>query len=101
MVYGVLRFINFAHGDVFMLGAFAGYFLAPVVNRFLPATSYIGGAVVLALSMVLCAPLTMILAFPSFRPLPKPPKALRRNTAISGSPLIEHTRYPQPAFNSA
>jgi len=26
MVYGVLRFINFAHGDVFMLGAFAGYF---------------------------------------------------------------------------
>ncbi len=29
MVYGVLRFINFAHGDVFMLGAFAGlYFIA-------------------------------------------------------------------------
>jgi branched-chain amino acid transport system permease protein len=36
MVYGVLRFINFAHGDVFMIGAFAGlYFhrwLAPVLN---------------------------------------------------------------------
>ena len=29
MVYGILRFINFAHGDVFMLGAFAGYYLAP------------------------------------------------------------------------
>ncbi len=28
MVYGVLRLINFAHGDVFMLGAFAGYYLA-------------------------------------------------------------------------
>jgi branched-chain amino acid transport system permease protein len=28
MVYGVLRLINFAHGDVYMLGAFAGYFLA-------------------------------------------------------------------------
>ena len=27
MVYGVLRFINFAHGDVFMLGAFAGFYL--------------------------------------------------------------------------
>jgi branched-chain amino acid transport system permease protein len=25
MVYGVLRFINFAHGDVFMLGAFTAY----------------------------------------------------------------------------
>ena len=27
MVYGVLRLINFAHGDVYMLGAFAGYYL--------------------------------------------------------------------------
>ena len=30
MVYGVLRFINFAHGDIYMLGAFAGYLLAPL-----------------------------------------------------------------------
>ena len=29
MVYGVLRFINFAHGDVFMIGAFCGYYLSP------------------------------------------------------------------------
>jgi branched-chain amino acid transport system permease protein len=29
MVYGVLRFINFAHGDVFMVGAFAGLYVAP------------------------------------------------------------------------
>ena len=29
MVYGVLRFINFAHGDVYMLGAFAGSISAP------------------------------------------------------------------------
>ena len=28
MVYGVLRFINFAHSDVFMLGAFAGFHLS-------------------------------------------------------------------------
>ena len=25
MIYGVVRLINFAHGDVFMIGAFAGY----------------------------------------------------------------------------
>ena len=31
MVYGILRFINFAHSDVLMLGAFAAYFLAPAV----------------------------------------------------------------------
>ena len=28
MVYGVLKLINFAHGDVYMVGAFAGYYLA-------------------------------------------------------------------------
>ena len=39
MVYGVLRFINFAHSDVLMLGAFAAYFLAPVVWKFLPPQS--------------------------------------------------------------
>ena len=55
MVYGVLRFINFAHGDVFMLGAFAGYYLSPVVNRFLPPQSYVGGAMVLVLAMAICA----------------------------------------------
>ena len=32
MVYGVLRFINFAHADVLMLGAYAAYFLAPAVG---------------------------------------------------------------------
>ena len=32
MVYGVLRLINFAHGDVYMLGAFAGYFMANALN---------------------------------------------------------------------
>ena len=28
MVYGILRMINFAHGEIFMIGAFAGYFVA-------------------------------------------------------------------------
>ena len=37
MVYGVLRFINFAHGDIFMIGAFCGYYLTP---RLMP---YFGG----------------------------------------------------------
>ncbi|MGH8247584.1 MAG: ABC transporter permease subunit, partial [Gammaproteobacteria bacterium] len=31
MVYGVLRFINFAHSDVFMVGAFGGFYLAKLL----------------------------------------------------------------------
>ena len=34
MVYGILRFINFAHSDVFMVGAFAGFYLS---KRYFPA----------------------------------------------------------------
>ena len=40
MVYGVLRFINFAHSDVFMVGAFIGYF----VGEHVPARARSGAA---------------------------------------------------------
>ena len=32
MVYGTIRLINFAHGDVYMLGAFLGYYLVTVLG---------------------------------------------------------------------
>src|SRR5476649_1171237 len=69
MVYGVLRFINFAHGDVFMLGAFAGYFLAPLANKILPAQSYASGALVLILAMGICAVTGVVIEFLAYRPL--------------------------------
>ena len=47
MVYGVLRFINFAHSDVFMIGAYAGYYLAPKLG----AGSLAGGLAVLFAAM--------------------------------------------------
>ena len=49
MVYGILRLINFAHGDIYMLGAYAGFFIA----RWLGFEPSIGGlAVTLIGSMV-------------------------------------------------
>lgn len=53
LVYGVLTLINFAHGDVFMVGAYIAFF----VSTFFLATLGLSGWVVLAL----CVPLTMIL----------------------------------------
>jgi branched-chain amino acid transport system permease protein len=65
MVYGVLRFINFAHGDVFMLGAFGGYYLAPLllpeVGRY-PVACSLGLLGVLALAVLLCAALRLLTA---------------------------------------
>ena len=101
MVYGVLRFINFAHGDVFMLGAFAGYFLAPLVNRFLPAQSYLSGALVLVLAMAICAAIGMLIEFLAYRPLRKRPKLTVLITAIGVSLFIEYTCQHKAVFGAA
>ena len=39
MVYGILRLINFAHGDIYMLGAFFGYFSARMIAAMQKADS--------------------------------------------------------------
>jgi len=101
MVYGVLRFINFAHGDIFMLGAFAGYFFSPMVNRVLPAQSYLGGAVVLVLSMAVCALLGMLIEFLAYRPLRQRPKLTVLITAIGVSLFIEYTCQHDAVFKAA
>src|ERR1700752_4598507 len=101
MVYGVLRFINFAHGDVFMLGAFAGYFLAPFVNRLLPAQSYASGALVLLLAMSVCAVLGVIIEFLAYRPLRKRPRLTVLITAIGVSLFIEYTCQNDHVFKAA
>src|SRR5438876_9727970 len=65
MVYGVLRFINFAHSDVFMVGAFAGYYL----SRWFQAQSFLTGLAVLAAAMALCATLGIVIERLAYRPL--------------------------------
>jgi branched-chain amino acid transport system permease protein len=101
MVYGVLRFINFAHGDVFMLGAFAGYFLAPAVNKLLPAQSYLGGMTVLVLAMVICAAIGILIEFLAYRPLRNRPKLIVLITAIGVSLFIEYTCQHKAVFGAA
>lgn len=101
MVYGVLRFINFAHGDVFMLGAFAGYFLTPAVHRLLPAPSYASGAVVLLLAMAACAVIGILIEFLAYRPLRSRPKLIVLITAIGVSLFIEYTAQHSAVFGAA
>src|ERR1035437_65594 len=101
MVYGVLRFINFAHGDVFMLGAFAGYFLSPLVNKLLPAQSYLGGALVLVLAMAICALIGVVIEYLAYRPLRRRPKLTVLITAIGVSLFIEYTCQNAHVFGAA
>ncbi len=87
MVYGVLRFINFAHSDVFMVGAFLGYF----TGRLVPEGTVWGGLVVLAAAMAGCAVLGITIERLAYRPLRGAPTLNVLITAIGVSLFLEYT----------
>jgi len=87
MVYGVLRFINFAHSDVFMVGAFLGYFL----GEHLPHGTVGGGLLVLAGAMAGCAVLGILIERLVYRPLRGGPTLNVLITAIGMSLFLEYT----------
>ena len=89
MVYGVLRLINFAHGDVYMLGAFAGYYLANALD--LDASPSILGAIVVTLgAMAVCGVIGMLIERFAYRPVRHHPRLASLITAIGVSLLLEY-----------
>ena len=89
MVYGVLRLINFAHGDVYMLGAFAGYYLANALN--LDANPSLFGAIVVTFgAMAICAAIGVIIERFAYRPVRGHSRLTALITAIGVSLLLEY-----------
>lgn len=95
MVYGVLRFINFAHGDVYMLGAYAGLYAAGWVG----VTAQLGAggrpgiglvALVFILAMLACAAAGVVIERAAYRPLRNSPRLTALITAIGISMLLEY-----------
>ncbi len=70
MVYGVLRLINFAHGDIMMCGAFAGYFVAtPLENSgFLEVHPVLGMAAILVAGTVVSGVIAVLTERIAYRP---------------------------------
>jgi branched-chain amino acid transport system permease protein len=90
MVYGILQMINFAHSDVYMMGAFAAYYMA----RFLgiennPGLSTL--ATLLLTSMVACSLLALTIERVAYRPLRKAPKLNILITAIGVSLFLQYS----------
>ncbi len=100
MVYGVLRFINFAHSDVMMLGAFAAFFISPPLAHILTPQSYPSALAVMAFSALACAALGMLIEFLAYRPLRNRPKLTVLITAIGVSLFIEYTCQNGKVFGS-
>jgi branched-chain amino acid transport system permease protein len=89
MVYGILRLINFAHGDIYMLGAFIGLF----ASRWLRAgadPSPVKAALVLLASMIVCALIGMAIERLAYKPVRRSPRLSALITAIGVSLLLEN-----------
>lgn len=82
MVYGIIKLINFAHGDIYMLGAYVGFFATAVFKMsFIPA---------LITAMIAAAAAGMIIERLAYRPLRNAPKIAVLITAIGVSLLLEY-----------
>ncbi|MBI1816981.1 MAG: branched-chain amino acid ABC transporter permease [Deltaproteobacteria bacterium] len=88
MVYGVLRLINFAHGDVYMVGAMMAYYIAHWLG-FAVAPSAAGFVIVMVLSMTACALLGALIELVAYRRLRSQPRSSMLITAIGVSMLLE------------
>lgn len=88
MVYGILRLINFAHGDIYMVGAFTGFFIA--VYLALAGPSFISLTIVLVGGMIVAAIVGMLIERFAYRPVRKYSRMTTLIMAIGVSLLIEN-----------
>lgn len=92
MVYGILRMINFAHGDIFMTGAFGGYFIATWLNSigFIDKNPVLGLLIPILFAMVLAASIAMLVERIAYRPLRNAPRLVPLISAFGASFFIEY-----------
>lgn len=89
MVYGILRLINFAHGDVYMLGAFFGFYIARALNAG-HDPSVAKAVIVLLAAMAACGLVGVVIERLAYKPLRRQPRLAALITAIGVSLLLEN-----------
>ena len=88
MVYGILRMINFAHGEIFMVGAFAGYFTAVVLRMDRaccngePAARIVSIALMMAVVAMAAVAVARLVERVAYRPLRNAPALVPLISAI-------------------
>jgi branched-chain amino acid transport system permease protein len=101
MVYGIVKLINFAHGDVFMVGAFVSFYAVTRFNlhrwpeQVFPGidegvTVLIGTITVILLSMLICVLLAITIERVAYKPLRDAPRIAALITAIGVSFFLEY-----------
>ncbi|SCG84277.1 High-affinity branched-chain amino acid transport system permease protein livH LIV-I protein H [Proteiniborus sp. DW1] len=83
MVYGIINLINFAHGEIYMVGAYVGFALTTFLDLgFLPS---------LLISMLVCSILGVVIEKVAYKPIRKSTRISALITAISVSLFLQYT----------
>ncbi|WP_273711242.1 branched-chain amino acid ABC transporter permease [Leuconostoc mesenteroides] len=82
MVYGIIKLINFAHGDIYMLGAYFGYFFIKVLH--------LNFFIALILAMAVSAIIGVVIEYIAYRPLRHSPRIAVLISALGISFLLEN-----------
>ena len=93
LVYGIIELINFAHGDVFMLGSFVSAGLFGTIGLTLvtgPAGLFVGLLLTLLIAMIACGSLNVMIERVAYRPLRNAPKLAPLITAVGFSFILQN-----------
>jgi branched-chain amino acid transport system permease protein len=93
LVYGIIELINFAHGDVFMIGSFTSQAFWSLIGVTLATSTFgvIGGLLVtLVVAMVCCGTLNVMIERVAYRPLRNAPKLAPLITAVGFSFILQN-----------
>jgi len=93
LVYGIIELINFAHGEVFMIGSFTAFALYSVLGLTLvtgPLGLVLGLLVILVLSMLVSGSLNVMIERVAYRPLRGAPKLAPLITAVGVSFILQN-----------
>jgi len=93
LVYGILFMINFAHGEVFMWGAFTAFFAATALDDagVMDSSPLVAFALVLATAMLVSMLVAILLERIAYRPLRGAPRLVPLITAIGASLFLQYT----------
>jgi len=94
MVYGIVKLINFAHGDVMMMGAYAGYFVLVALGTQVSGAVHVTTISLLlafVAAMLICALLALVIERFAYRPLRKAPRLNSLITAIAVELILQNT----------
>lgn len=90
MVYGIIKLLNFAHGDLYMLGAFVGFGVLSVAGGLATSLGFVALLAVLVISMLATGTAGLLLERIAYRPLRSAPRLSVLITAVGASFALEY-----------